>query len=197
MKLEGISVRFDSRVVLDNFSLSLPQRGVVAVMAPSGAGKSTLLQVMAGLVPAPGAALGPLPGMRRAMVFQEDRLLPWLTVWDNITLVMEGTEQAQRVRQLLEQLGIADAAALLPGALSGGMRRRAAIARALAVNPELLLLDEPFNGLDDQAAAMAAACIRRQASNALVVLVTHQREHARLLTEDIRIFTGPPLKAAE
>lgn len=194
MRLERISVRFGGRAVLENFDLSLPRQGIVAIMAPSGAGKSTLLRVLAGLLPAPGAELGPLAGMRRAMVFQEDRLLPWLTVLDNIMLVMEGANQAERARLALRQLGIGGAAALLPGSLSGGMRRRAALARALAVDPELMLLDEPFNGLDNEAVSAAAACIRRQAGRALVVVVTHQREHARQLTEDIRHFTGPPLK---
>lgn len=197
MKLERISVRFDGRTVLEDFALSLPSKGIVAVMAPSGAGKSTLLRVLAGLIPAPGAELSPLAGLRRAMVFQEDRLLPWLTVLDNITLVMEGVNQAEWARQALRQLGIGDTEALLPGSLSGGMRRRAALARALAVDPELMLLDEPFNGLDGEAVSAAAACIRRQAGRALVLVVTHQREHALLLTEDIRRFTGPPLKPAD
>lgn len=196
MKLDGITVRFGARVVLENFGIALPQRGIVAIMAPSGAGKSTLLRVLAGLQPAPGAELAPLTRMRRAMLFQEDRLLPWLTVLDNITLVMEGANRSARAHLALQQLGIGDAAALLPGSLSGGMRRRAALARALAADPELMLLDEPFNGLDDEAASAAAACIRRQAEKGLALVVTHQREHALMLTDDIRLFTGPPLRPA-
>ena len=193
MKLSGIHLAFGEKTVLRDFSIELPKRGAVAFMAPSGAGKTTLLRMLAGLYPACGADLSEISRLKRAMVFQEDRLLPWISVLRNITLVMDDPPNPARARQELEALGIADAEDALPGALSGGMRRRAALARALAVDPQLLLLDEPFNGLDGEAARLAADRIRDAASRSLVVLVTHQEEHARWVTGDIRRFLGPPL----
>lgn len=90
-----------------------------------------------------------LEGKRTAMLFQEDRLLPWLSVLENVAVVLEGPDARARAADWLELVGLADAAHKRPAALSGGMRRRAALARAQAVQPDVLLLDEPFSGVDE------------------------------------------------
>jgi ABC-type nitrate/sulfonate/bicarbonate transport system ATPase subunit len=193
MKLEKVKVVFAGKNVLDHFSISLPDKGIVALMAPSGAGKSTLLRVLAGLQASPGAELGDLAGRKLGIVFQEDRLLPWLTALENVMLVLSGDHRQQRALWELSALGLEDAVDLRPDALSGGMKRRVAIARAMAVDPTLLLLDEPFTGLDTDTTAQVAAHLARLKEKALVIVVTHQLSQALAMTEDIRRFTGPPL----
>lgn len=119
------------------------------------------------------------------MVFQEDRLLPWRTALQNVSLV----SNEARARELLMQLDLADALALRPPALSGGMRRRVAIARALAYSDDVLLLDEPFNGLDETRREQAAALIRSSAR--LIVVATHDDQDATLLGADRFVALSP------
>ncbi len=145
--------------VLDGLTLHVAAGEIVSLIGPNGCGKSTLLRVIAGLLrPSGGAATlddipisGPDP--RIGLVFQEPRLLPWRTVAANISYPLElasvpRAEQAERVALVLDRVGLAAAADTMPAQLSGGMRQRAALARALVLEPEVLLLDEPFSALD-------------------------------------------------
>jgi NitT/TauT family transport system ATP-binding protein len=145
--------------VLDGIDLEIERRSVVALVGPNGCGKSTLLRVIAGLLPAAGGVVevegrpveGPDP--RVGLVFQEPRLLPWRTALTNVAFPLEVAGQERvareaRARELLGLVGLRDWAATRPGELSGGMRQRVAIARALALEPSVLLLDEPFSALD-------------------------------------------------
>jgi NitT/TauT family transport system ATP-binding protein len=149
----------DPLVALDGIDLAVDGGEIVSLIGPNGCGKSTLLRAIAGLLrPARGGAFlddrpieGPDP--RIGLVFQEPRLLPWRTVAANVAYPMEiaGTARERRdarVAELLHRVGLEASAAVLPGQLSGGMRQRAAIARSLALEPEVLLLDEPFSALD-------------------------------------------------
>ena len=176
--LSDIVVRFGDRVALQGISASLPDEGAVALRGVSGAGKTTLLRVLAGLLQPDAGSVSGLAGRRISMVFQEDRLLPWRTALQNVSLV----SNEARARELLMQLDLSDALALRPPALSGGMRRRVAIARALAYSDDVLLLDEPFNGLDETRREQAAALIR--ASARLIVVATHDDQDAMLLGAD-------------
>ena len=146
-------------VALDGVAFSVPDRQVVAVVGPNGCGKSTLLRLVAGLLPADrgtvaidGAPVaGPDP--RTGFVFQEPRLLPWRDAATNVAFPLElaarpVVEREARAKALLDLVGLADFAAARPHQLSGGMRQRVAIARALALQPSVLLLDEPFSALD-------------------------------------------------
>lgn len=188
MELSHITVRFGDKTVLEDFSLTLPEKGVLCLSGPSGCGKTTLLRVLCGLeTPRAGQVLN-VP--KTAVVFQEDRLLPWLTVEKNLTAV--GIPQDQAVLWL-RRMGLEPERRSLPRSLSGGMRRRVAMARALGVESGLMLLDEPFTGLDEATKELIYPHLRAAAEKKPLVLVTHHREEAEALGAEILELTGPPL----
>ncbi|HWI62622.1 MAG TPA: ATP-binding cassette domain-containing protein [Symbiobacteriaceae bacterium] len=181
LKLSGISHDFGQGPVLDAVSLELAPGRVLALTGPSGCGKSTLLHMVAGLV-------RPLAGQvengyrRTAIVFQEPRLLPWRTARENIAfglkaLGVPALNRRRRAEALGERLGLGDALGKYPHQLSGGMRQRVALGRALAVEPDLLLLDEPFGALD--------AARRTEMQELLLGLLTERNLAALLVTHDL------------
>ena len=174
--LDKVSCGYSSILPIQGLSVTLPDKGVVAVLGPSGSGKSTLLKLLAGLlVPKEGKVLG-LERKKIAMVFQEDRLLPWYTALENVTLVCKNRERAA---EMLEQVELLQHLSVYPDALSGGMQRRVAIARALAFGGDVLLLDEPFQGLDAELKTRLTERIRRMFP--LIVIATHQINEAENL----------------
>ncbi len=150
--LDRIYYQYDRSSILDGISLSIAPGKILCLTGPSGCGKTTLLKIAAGLItPSAGVVNNGFAGT--AYVFQEPRLLPWQTTQENIAfgLKARGVPQPKRdhISQLLaQQLGLEQALKHYPHQLSGGMQQRVALGRALAINPDLLLLDEPFNGLD-------------------------------------------------
>lgn len=173
--LEGVCRAFDGRPVLQNLCLTLPDKGAVCFFGPSGCGKTTLLRLICGL-DRPDAGRVHIPkGTRFACHFQEDRLLPWYTAAENLRLV--GAEPAH----WLNKVHLADAASLYPHELSGGMRRRLSLARALAHESDVLVLDEPVRELDDATAEAMLELIRQEQGNRLLLLVTHDRTQAEKL----------------
>ena len=173
MRLDHVSKAYEGRTVLRDFSLALPDRGFCCILGPSGAGKTTLLQLIAGLEqPDSGTVTVSAPV---SMVFQEDRLLAHDTVLDNVALV----SAPQRARDLLVRLGLEEWLAHYPAALSGGMRRRVSIARALAAPASIYLMDEPLKGLDRDTKQAVLSVIREETRGGLLLLVTHDPEEAR------------------
>lgn len=190
IELSHLSFSYGERTVLSDFSLTLPDRGITALQGPSGCGKTTLLRLLAGLeCPQSGTISGVIPGTG-AILFQENRLLPWRTVGQHITDVLpkERQEEVERWLDLVELEGEADT---LPAALSGGMGRRLALARCLALGGSLYLLDEPFAGVDPERARRIFGRIR--ALGTPVVLTSHQ---APVLERADRVIAldGPPLR---
>ena len=148
--------------VLHNLSYAFDEPGVYALMGASGIGKTTLLRVLAGLEkPVAGNIVG-TQDKRIVMMFQEDRLLPWSSVLQNVLLGMQEPDDQQALK-ILKHLDIGDTAHLLPRELSGGMQRRVALARAIAFNAHILLMDEPFTGVDTQTVARIAPYVRNAA----------------------------------
>ena len=190
INVRDVTLRYGDKTVLDRFSLEIPADGLTALSGPSGCGKSTLLRVLAGLeAPQAGTVDGVDPS-RTAFLFQEDRLLPWRTVGQHITDVLP---RSRRV-ELADWLAFAELfeeEAAYPGALSGGMARRLALARCAALGGDLLLLDEPFAGVDPQRAARIMTRLR--ALGVPVVLTSHQ---APVLAACDRVIAleGPPLR---
>ena len=162
--------------VIKNFSLTLCRGERICLSAPSGSGKTTLLRLIAGLE-RPDSGTIELYG-RLAYMFQEDRLLEWYTSLENLTFI--GCERA-RALKLLEMVGLGDAADKLPRELSGGMKRRLAAVRTVAHGGDLLLLDEPFGGLDETSRALTAKLIHDSFRDAAMILVTHSPADAELL----------------
>lgn len=179
LELKDVSLSFGALEVLRGASLMLGQGERIAITGPSGCGKTSLLHVVAGLLH-PDSGLVRNRAARSACVFQEPRLLPWLSAEENVSIVMPHGTHGQDALMLLKKLGLADSAEKHPCELSGGMQQRAALARALAYAPDLLLLDEPFRALDAASKALAIDAVNERADCA-VILVTHSPEEADAL----------------
>ena len=179
LELKDVSLSFGALEVLRGASLTLGQGERIAITGPSGCGKTSLLHVIAGLLH-PDSGLVRNRAARTACVFQEPRLLPWLSAEENVFIVIPHGTQGQDALMLLKELGLADSAEKHPCELSGGMQQRAALARALVYAPDLLLLDEPFRALDAASKALAIDAVNERADCA-VILVTHSPEEADAL----------------
>lgn len=158
--------------------------GVTCIMAPSGAGKTTLLRILMGLEQADSGTVTGLEG-RLSVVFQEDRLLEHLTAEENLRFVLGDGYDPAAAGALLEQLGLSREGGKPVGLFSGGMKRRLALARALLAPFDVLLLDEPFTGLDGENRSRAIACVREAARDKTVLLVTHQPRDAEDLAAPV------------
>ena len=181
LEVARIAVSYGEKAVLTDCSLSMDAGDHVALMSPSGCGKTTLLRVVLSLLP-PGSGTVHCSAQRIAAVFQEPRLLPWCTAAENIAAVLSGGQKSEsEALSWLEKVELADAAGLYPSALSGGMRQRVSLARALAYSPDLLLLDEPFQGLDDTLRLHMTELILSAVPHAAILLATHSEEDAKAL----------------
>ncbi|MCG8441327.1 MAG: ABC transporter ATP-binding protein [Caulobacterales bacterium] len=197
-------------VALEGANLDVPEGQLTALLGPSGCGKTTLLKIIAGLLkPSAGSVFirgreveG--PGPNRALVFQDFALLPWATVLDNVGfgLRARGIPKAERdetARHYIAEVGLAGFEARYPHELSGGMRQRTGLARALAVNADILLMDEPFSAVDEQ--------MRRKLQEDLVdllkiekktvIFVTHSIEEAVYLADQVAILSRRPGRVAK
>jgi ABC-type nitrate/sulfonate/bicarbonate transport system ATPase subunit len=199
---ESLSVR-----ALADTSLDIARGELLCLIGPSGCGKSTLLNVIGGLLtPTSGSVLvgdtevrGPLP-REVAYVFQENALFPWSTVIENVKLgmtfqgVTRPAERETRARKSLEAVGLVDFADHYPGQLSGGMRQRAALARALSLETGILLMDEPFGALDEQTRMVLgedlSVLLSRTAKT--IVFVTHSLGEAVFLADRVAVFSARP-----
>jgi ABC-type nitrate/sulfonate/bicarbonate transport system ATPase subunit len=184
--------------ILQNFSLELPRGASYCLSGPSGLGKTTILLLAAGLLP-PRAGRVLNASRRAAFVFQDDRLLPWLDLESNLSFALSGhfarREAAARGRHWLDFFGLWPHRHKRPGALSGGMRRRVNIARALALTPDLLLLDEPFSFLDQ---AMAQRCVEaivawREQQDGSILAISHDLAIMRDLGLQVCQLLGQPI----
>ena len=197
-----------SRLILDKVDFQLKEGEIVALLGKSGSGKSTLLRIMAGLIPADKgkvayrdkAIFGPVAGV--AMVFQSFALFPWLTVQQNVELGLEAQgvpadEREERADAVLELIGLAGFGGALPRELSGGMKQRVGIARALVTNPDILLMDEAFSALD----VLTGETLRNdmlelwdedKISTKGILIVSHNIEEAVVMADRIIILSSDP-----
>lgn len=179
LDLKGIRHSFGGAPVLDGFDLTLKPGQRIALMGPSGCGKTTALRIAVGLLTPEGGRVEN-SFRKTAVVFQEPRLLPWRTAAENVNLVLgDGKETMSRAKSWLADFGLNEAADQYPGELSGGMQQRVALARAMAVEGDLLVLDEPFKGLDEDLRRDVMAKVA--GTKAAVLLVTHDRAEAEAL----------------
>ena len=212
LRVESVGMTFETKkgefVALERIDLTVKMGEFVALIGHSGCGKSTLLNLIAGLLaPTAGTLLCDnreiaAPGPERAVVFQNHSLLPWLTCFDNVHLAVERVfgarepkaRRRQRTQQALELVGMAHAAGKRPHEISGGMKQRVGIARALAMEPKALLMDEPFGALD----ALTRAHLQDELlkivarTRSTVVMVTHDVDEAVLLSDRIVMMTNGP-----
>ena len=199
--IDNISFSYGDRDILRNFTLQIPPGKTTAVVGPSGSGKSTLLRIIAGLLtPTTGTIIlnghdiSHVPTHLRSvgMVFQDNQLFPHLSVYDNVTfgLRMAKIDKriiAERCRELLDLVGLAEAAKQSVAILSGGEAKRVALARALAPSPQVLLLDEPLTGLDNELHDRLAQDLQRilHATSTTALLVTHLIPEAEVISDAI------------
>jgi NitT/TauT family transport system ATP-binding protein len=199
--------------VLEGVSFTVEPGEFVCLLGPNGCGKTTLLRIIGGLeTPTRGRVLlggEPVAGTDRhrhrvGVVFQEDRLLPWLSVRKNVELVLkplglDATARADVARGYLRMVGLAGFEDYYPGRVSGGMRQRAAIARALAVEPDVLLMDEPFGALDAQNRRIMQQEVRRiwRETGRTIVFVTHSIEEAVEIGTTLIMLSARPARIRE
>ncbi len=195
---------------LRDVSLSIEEGEFVSIVGASGCGKTTLLRILDGLIKASSGSVRVNgkevvgPGPDRAFVFQQDGLMPWRTVYGNASFGMEiqgasGAAIRKRASDFLRLVGLSGFEKLFPHEISGGMRQRVNIARALAVDPDILLMDEPFAALDAQTREIMQAEMTRiwQETKKTVVLITHQIDEAVFLSDRVFVFTARPGRLKE
>ncbi len=210
--LDAVAKRYGAATVLEPLSLSLSDGEFVSIVGPSGCGKSTVLRIVHGLIaPSEGRVLyagRPQSGVNLecAMVFQSFALLPWLTVLGNVTLGLEArgvgaAERARRAGRYIDMVGLEGYEEAYPRELSGGMKQRVGFARALAVEPRILLMDEPFSALD----ALTSISLREELIDiwaspdvpvSTILMVTHSIEEAVEMSDRIVVLSGRPGRLA-
>lgn len=189
LECKHLSLSYGDKIVLDNFSLTLPLNGITALKGPSGCGKTTLLRLIAGLETAESGTIIGIRPEETAFLFQENRLLPWRSVQQHLTDVMARPD-TDRARELLALVELEGEENRLPAQLSGGMGRRLALGRALALESRLLLLDEPFAGVDPDRAERIL--MRLKAVGTPILLVSHQ-DRILGLADRVVALDGIPL----
>ena len=218
VEIQGVSKSFHKTVkentteikALSDVSLSVRENEFVSIIGPSGCGKTTLLKMIDGLIPYDSGKIMingkrvTAPGPDRAVVFQSFALLPWRTVLANVEFSLElrqmsKEERAKTARDYLQRVGLAEFENHYPHELSGGMQQRAGLARALAVNPAILLMDEPFGAVDAQTRQLLQEELLElwQRERKTVIFVTHSMDEAVYLSDRVVVMTPRPGKVAE
>ena len=218
VEIQGVSKSFHKTVkentteirALSDVSLSVRENEFVSIIGPSGCGKTTLLKMIDGLIPYDSGRIVingkrvTAPGPDRAVVFQSFALLPWRTVLANVEFSLElrqmsKEERAKTARDYLQRVGLAEFENHYPHELSGGMQQRAGLARALAVNPAILLMDEPFGAVDAQTRQLLQEELLElwQRERKTVIFVTHSMDEAVYLSDRVVVMTPRPGKVAE
>jgi len=179
---------------IGQLSFSLKPNSFTIIVGPSGCGKTTTLRMILGLDKGYKGTISTALGKEMAAVFQEPRLLPWRTVEQNVRLALPASKQNVSLTELFSVLGLTDVSQFYPSQLSLGLARRAAIARAFAVEPSLLILDEPFVSLDEPTAERLRALLLDvwQARPTTVLMVTHNVREAAELADEILVFSDRP-----
>lgn len=190
LTIRGICKSFEGRPVLEDVSFDFPEAAVTALRGPSGCGKTTLVNIILGLIePDAGDVLMPASA-RTAAVFQEDRLIEHFSAARNVRLTAPASVTDEQIRSALSELGLAQEGEKRVSEFSGGMRRRVAVIRAALFQPQFLLLDEPFKGLDEEMRARTAAFLRRNCAQATTILVTHDETEAVLMGAKAELDLG-------
>ena len=210
LALTGLTKRFGDLEVLHEINIAIERGAFISLVGPSGCGKTTLLRIVAGLEPASAGAVllngrtVRAPGGDRGFVFQSDNLLPWRTVFDNAIIGPEiagraGAAEKDRIRHLLHLVGLKGFENYFPRQLSGGMRQRVNLARALAIDPDILLMDEQFSALDAQTREIMQTELMRvwEEGRKTVLFVTHQIDEAVFLSDRVLVLARRPGRIRE
>ncbi|NLX63284.1 MAG: ABC transporter ATP-binding protein [Clostridiaceae bacterium] len=178
--ISGLSKRYGEKTVLKNFNAIIPEKKMTFIMGPSGCGKTTLINILMGLVEKDGGTITGVPLLKSA-VFQEDRLCESFNAVSNVRLVCENKVKNKEIISHLERIGLEDNIFKPVIELSGGMRRRVAIVRAVLAKSDIIFMDEPFKGLDDKTKEKTMQYVVDNTRDKTVVIVTHDIDEANIL----------------
>lgn len=179
--ISHLSKKFEEKKIIENLSVRIKENTFTSIMAPSGWGKTTLLRILAGLETADEGRIEGLENKRISMVFQEDRLCSNLNAVRNVRLVCQKEIEEKIIYKELEKIGLKGNEKNPVEKLSGGMKRRVAIVRAIIIPYDLLMLDEPFSGLDDNNKRIMIEYIKEKSRGKTVIIVTHEEEEAKAI----------------
>ena len=186
IKLENITVKYGKQTVIDNLSYQFDNNTFYGITGESGIGKTTLINAIADLVPlAQGKIISDVKKI--GYIFQDPRLFPWMTAFENVFCVCNDREKATHYLELL----LPENSAKYPHELSGGMKQRVSIARALAYEPDIMLLDEPFKGLDDQTKQFTVETVLKNIRKKTAILISHDKTELSLCDTLLRIKSSP------
>ena len=188
LKIENLTFKYEDKTIIEGLSYTFSDGVVTAVTGASGSGKTTLLYLLCGLKNAQSGKIYN-DHKKTAVIFQEHRLFPWMTAIENITVTGADITRAKKLLKLL--FPNEDVGGKYPDELSGGMKQRIAIARALAYEPDLLLLDEPFKGLDKETKAIVANVVFSEMKNKTCILITHDEDDLAYCQEHLSISKNP------
>ena len=187
IRLDRVSKSFGAKAVLNDISLAFPEKGTVSLEGASGSGKTTLLRLICGLEKPDAGSITGTKELRFTALFQENRLIETRSVLWNLRLVCKkGTDKSELLRHL-KLVGLENEADTIVADLSGGMARRAALVRAILAEGDVLLLDEPFKGLDDATRTAAVNYVKKCAPDRLILLVSHDSRDADDLNASLRV----------
>jgi len=185
VKLEHISKKFGDKIVLSDFSAEFKDDTINCIMGPSGSGKTTIINIILGIIQPDSGKISGISGKRLSIVFQDDRLLNWLNAKENISFVCGNYVTDDVIIDMLERLGLSGSINEAVSKLSGGMKRRVAIARALLYPADIIILDEPFKGLDEETKYIVMDKVKEYTKGKCSILVTHEKSEADYFDADI------------
>ncbi|HHX60077.1 MAG TPA: ABC transporter ATP-binding protein [Epulopiscium sp.] len=196
--IKNIKKSFEDLIVLDDLSIAFEKGSITCILGPSGCGKSTLLNIITGIIQDyEGEVIG-FSKEEISFIFQEDRLIPWLSVYDNMKLVLKSKykdqDLKQRILDYITMIGMADYISFYPPDLSGGMKQRVSIARALAYGGNIIIMDEPFKSLDLKSKMQLLKDFKKicRQTKATVIFVTHDIDEAIELGDYICVLSDKP-----
>ncbi len=203
IEIKNLYKSYGRLVICQDFNIILEENKITGILGPSGCGKTTLLNIIAGLEEYQRGTIKGLGGKTFSYIFQEDRLLPWSTVKENIRFVLDSIYDDQKAEkianQYIDMVGLKEYAHYYPKQLSGGMKQRVAIARAFAYPADILLMDEPFKGLDlELKTGLIQSFLKLwKQDKRTVIFVTHDMDEALSFAHYIYILEGKPLRIKE
>lgn len=184
IKLKNITKSFENKIVLNNINVEIAEHRITCIMGPSGIGKTTLINILMGLVKADVGVVEGLDGRKIAAVFQEDRLCEAIDAIKNVQLVCK-KDISTKIRDEFKLVGLSDYENKPVYVLSGGMKRRVAIVRAIMAESDVIIMDEPFKGLDDESKYKVIDYIKNKTVGKTVIIITHDKEIVSSLSAEL------------
>ncbi|QHQ60382.1 ATP-binding cassette domain-containing protein [Anaerocolumna sedimenticola] len=183
--IKNLTKQYEGTPVLNQLNLEIKEGKITCIMGPSGIGKTTLINILMGLVKADSGVVDGLDGKKFAAVFQENRLCEEIGAILNVKMVCDKKVTESRIKKELESVGLIDYEKKKVNELSGGMKRRVAIVRAVMANSDIIIMDEPFKGLDDKLKIQVINYIKQKTGGKTLIVITHNKEEVEAFSADL------------